>query len=496
MRYFPLMTAALAAALAYQPAYGIPDLWVNPETGSDSQSGAQEEPLRTIREALSRIASGDTVWLEPGTYGAGTGEAFPLNVPTHVRVESTDGSEVTLIDAGSASPAFYLPRGSELRGLELRLTGDWFLWIHGSQADPVSIVDCRFIGGQSVTGGQYVEFNRCEFLGQVERVLAPYGQGQRLVDCRIVGTPTSEAVGAPYAYYTAENGTVEILRTTIQGCHTAVNLDVGGSVSTIDVTIVDSLIAGNVYAGVLTSGPLSYPANDVVIDGSTIAGNGRFGLDATNAQSVVVRSSIIAEHTDFDHAGISTFEACHVADGSADGNPEVQSGPARFVDPVARDWRLRFDSPCVDRGPSTSVRPDLHGVVRAVDGDLDLTAAPDIGALEHQTLSGAQLATSGEPWEVGVTGPSGGFSTVIVSPAGYAPFGATTIFGRLFLEPQGAFRVTPVQTTGGAPTMVDLTAVLDPAWAGTTIGVQALPRSFASTSGGAYSNPLAVTVAQ
>jgi serine protease len=61
------------------------------------------------------------------------------------------------------------------------------------------------------------------------------------------------------------------------------------------------------------------------------------------------------------------------------------SEPPLFVNPGARNYRLRPSSPAVDAGNNTLAPPgDFNGRPRPVDGDGDGTATVDIGAFELQ----------------------------------------------------------------------------------------------------------------
>jgi len=56
-----------------------------------------------------------------------------------------------------------------------------------------------------------------------------------------------------------------------------------------------------------------------------------------------------------------------------------------FLDPAARNYRPRSDSPILDLGTSAGApAQDFSSFPRNVDSDLDGTAAPDIGAFENQ----------------------------------------------------------------------------------------------------------------
>ena len=52
--------------------------------GSDTNAGTCAAPFKTITKALAVAASGNSVKVDPGEYGASTGETFPLAVPAGV----------------------------------------------------------------------------------------------------------------------------------------------------------------------------------------------------------------------------------------------------------------------------------------------------------------------------------------------------------------------------------------------------------------------------
>ena len=58
-----------------------------------------------------------------------------------------------------------------------------------------------------------------------------------------------------------------------------------------------------------------------------------------------------------------------------------------FRDLAAGDYRLRWDSPCVDAGTNEGApETDILGVLRPIDGNWDGLAVTDIGAYEYAPL--------------------------------------------------------------------------------------------------------------
>ncbi|MBF2029474.1 MAG: DUF1565 domain-containing protein [Oscillatoriales cyanobacterium C42_A2020_001] len=57
-----------------------PDLYVDPESGSDQASGTEDQPFKTITQAITQAKVGTVIRLRAGTYSADTGEVFPLQM--------------------------------------------------------------------------------------------------------------------------------------------------------------------------------------------------------------------------------------------------------------------------------------------------------------------------------------------------------------------------------------------------------------------------------
>ena len=106
----------------------IATLYVNLITGSDSAAGSQSAPFKSIARAIGLAASGTTIELAPGTYSADSGEQFPLEIPSGVKVignEAYKGDRILIEGSGKfVSPTaagqnitILLATNSQLRGV-------------------------------------------------------------------------------------------------------------------------------------------------------------------------------------------------------------------------------------------------------------------------------------------------------------------------------------------------------------------------------------------
>ncbi|WP_445240320.1 DUF1565 domain-containing protein [Microcoleus vaginatus] len=129
-------------------------LYVNPQTGSDSAVGSQSAPFKTIARAIARAASGSTIQLAPGIYSAASGEKFPLEIPSGVKVignETNKGRGILIQGSGKfVSPTaagqnitILLATNSELRGVTVTNldSGGTGVWIESTSP---TVANCTF----------------------------------------------------------------------------------------------------------------------------------------------------------------------------------------------------------------------------------------------------------------------------------------------------------------------------------------------------------------
>ncbi|MDD4026179.1 MAG: hypothetical protein PHN85_09690 [Kiritimatiellae bacterium] len=96
-------TAAFAALIVNAANTWYVDCQMADYTGHDGKSS--EKAFKTIMEAVTPAASGDTIWVHPGTYNSGTGTCVSSWGWSRVGwnnkklfLRSTDGAEKTIIE--------------------------------------------------------------------------------------------------------------------------------------------------------------------------------------------------------------------------------------------------------------------------------------------------------------------------------------------------------------------------------------------------------------
>ncbi|MEQ8996281.1 MAG: S-layer homology domain-containing protein [Coleofasciculus sp. B1-GNL1-01] len=129
-------------------------LYVNPATGNDSATGDQSAPFKTLSKALQQAQADTTIQLAAGTYNATSGEIFPLQVPSGVKLvgnEQNKGDGIVIEGNGEyISPTLaqqnitlLLEDTTEVRGVTVtnKATRGTGIWIEST--DP-TITNCTF----------------------------------------------------------------------------------------------------------------------------------------------------------------------------------------------------------------------------------------------------------------------------------------------------------------------------------------------------------------
>ncbi len=129
--------------------------YVNPISGSDTNTGSQQAPFKTIAFALKQATSGTKIQLADGSYNAASGEVFPLIVGSGVIVignEANKGGGILIQGSGNylsrtfagQNVTFLLANSAELRGVTVTnpATRGSGVWIESTAP---TIANCTFI---------------------------------------------------------------------------------------------------------------------------------------------------------------------------------------------------------------------------------------------------------------------------------------------------------------------------------------------------------------
>ena len=82
----------------------VQKFYVNPASGSDTNSGSQQAPFKTLTQALKLATQETEIQLANGNYNAASGEVFPITITENVRVlgnEGNKGSSVLIEGSGN-----------------------------------------------------------------------------------------------------------------------------------------------------------------------------------------------------------------------------------------------------------------------------------------------------------------------------------------------------------------------------------------------------------
>jgi hypothetical protein len=368
-----------------------------------------------IQDAVDVASPGDVIWVTDGTYSAG-GRAVNGALTNRVAVDrpvvlqSVNGPQLTIIQGhgGTASPirCVYLTNGAALSGFTLKSggtlsSGDWEYERSGGGVlcESVSVVvsNCIITGNSAYTEGGGVYFgtlNNCTISGNS----AQQGGGTALSDlnnCVLNGN--SATWGGAALYGSLNNCSVSGNSARDPG---GTRLGEGGGTYSAALTnctlmnnyarvtgggaswgsLIGCLVAGNSAlqgggAAVDLVENCTIVGNSAPSDGGVGGGLGGGVLGGTVVNSIIVQNTDTFGAPNYDEATLSY--CCTAPDPGGTGN--ITDDPA-FVDEAGGNYRLQFDSPCINSGTNAFVGSsvDLDGNPRIVDGTVDM------GAYEHQ----------------------------------------------------------------------------------------------------------------
>ncbi|MBP5787169.1 MAG: leucine-rich repeat protein, partial [Kiritimatiellae bacterium] len=284
--------------------FGPTTLWVDAEAGDDVNPGTEEAPKASIQAAIDAAGSNDVIRVRPGTYG-------PIATYNQtLTIESTDGADVTVIDANWQDRCALLgwPGRVGAANHETRLVG--FTLLHGT-ATNVPQTQALSTDGAAVFGGV-------------------------LVRCIVQECGASNG----------KDGSI-FFRTTAESCQVISNKasyllsDSGG-----DATLSNCLITGNEVS--------NYIAYYGHLINCTIVGN---RSSRSLFASSVLSNCIVwqNEAQSSSSSGIKLRHCCWEGElGQMDVQASITNNPC-FLNSQLGDWRIQPSSPCLNRGANSFV---------------------------------------------------------------------------------------------------------------------------------------------
>lgn len=457
-RLVGVLSLLLLAALTPPAVAGT--FYIDAVNGSNANTGTSwGDSWSTISHAVASTAYDDTLLIAPGTYDAGLGETFPIDMQAR-RFHGVAGPSRTIVDGGGSSVLF---TGSHWEG-EAVIQGLWLR--NGSRAVDLDVACYMYDCVSQLTLRDVIISN--------------------MSDVGVHGHMWTDWLDASLL--------VNLERVIIEQCGKAFEIDATGITNHPDTpptaygTLVctDSLIRDN-GSGVTGFGSGDPGANWVSLDiwRCTFTGNAGMAITAGWDAHANVRNSILFGNGG-DISGDTVVRYSNTEHSTFPGIGNISTDPL-FLDPFGGDHRLVFGSPCVDRGdPVEPPGWDLAGSARPVDGDLNARERVDMGAYELAPLSLTGVPAIGTTVQLEFWGPANGVSTLYwLRGAPVTPI--PTPYGEYELGfPRSAFAT--VATAPGPPVALPLTIPADPALVGLSFSFQGL-----STSGTPFWPPMALT---
>ncbi len=351
----PLAAMIATVALASPAAASVIFVDIDQTIPTASQTGATwATAFKSLQSALAVAGAGDEIWVAEGFYKptSTADRTISFVVPSDVKVfGGFKGNEVNRNDRdvllrktvltgdigafnNAADNSFHVVRMS---GANTLLSG---FHIIGANANGGG---GNNLGGGMIVSGNNVDVHECRLYGNQAAVagaaiLATSGGVSRFVHCIVTGNQGSPS--------TIGGGAIELQNGTpgLFGC-VILNNTSGGAVRFLNTTgseiLANCIIRGNVGAGSTLEGQVQ------ILTGVSVSANGNNIEGATPS------------------VGSSTIDA--------DPKFADPNGPDGIPNNGDDNYALRGDSPCIDRGTSSAMPPDMADI----DGDgITLEAIP------------------------------------------------------------------------------------------------------------------------
>jgi hypothetical protein len=490
-----LLKLALVFALLLLPRVVVAQphtYYVDPGGSDDTGDGSVACPWRTIQHAATRVAAGDTVLINPGTYAGGITVDTPGTAAQAITFRA-NGTGVVVEGSGAERDAFYIDHAGHVvvEGLTIQHAGRAGLRI--SWSDQVTVRNCVF--ADNAKWGVFTDFSDHTLI----EGCASYGAGDEhgIYISNSSDYPTirgnrlhhNAGCGLHMNGDLSMGGDGVISYGLIERNVVYENGTSGGSGINMD-GVTDTIVRNNLLYDNHASGISLYQIdggsgsmNNLVLNNTILMpSDGRWAInipDAVDTGNKVFNNIIYSDHSWrgsilIAAPGLAGFESDYnvVVDRfSVDGgNAQIALSQWRahgyglhsfvaspvqlFVDPASDDYHLAGDGPAVNAGTTLAdVSDDLDGNARPAGPAYDIGAYEYVPSLVLQGRPGDQ--TIYLDWEVDVTLPTTSTWQIIYDPPDGTPLPPVTGIP----EPTRAYTLT--QVTNYAWYTVTLNAVLD-----------------------------------
>lgn len=407
--------------------------------GNDSRScsaaRSSGSPKQSINNASACLGPGDTLWVRGGTYyemvaemSSGTSWSAPVRIRAYRSSEGATPEAVWVSAPSNQQYALYLAWSQqyiELDGINLDGTqtpnGDAVKideW-SGGRAHHIRLKNAELrgkvtlsglvptVGGNEfinlrVHGGGYADFEHGFYVQSSNNLI----DGCEIWDFPGAGVHLYNDYGNTLSGNVVRNNVIRDGRWTASGQRHWGIIAANGASNT---KIYNNLVYGIPNQGGIAAAIYVYAGYGAEVYNNTVASSSSIGVLVAGGAATSVINNII-----FGNSGGNL--ANYIGDTIVASN--LTDDP-RFVNAGGGDFRLRSDSPAIDRGLYLGdIVNDLLGVARS--------GAPDIGAFEYGTAAG------------GGSGSGGGGGGQGSSPSGSSPDGTRVPSASSIVDASGA----------------------------------------------------------
>jgi hypothetical protein len=333
-------------------------------TGNDANLGTSSQPVKTIPQGISKLQSGDTLVIKPGTYAQRIS-----NIPS-----GTSETNRTVIKAEQAGTVILKPSGAG------------HIALVGSSGQYITL-EGLIIDGANTTSGyglrlernsdfsqqaNHITVRNLEVRNTINSCIGVAGHHHLLTGLYVhhCNPTSSSSRGVHGLYWSARDSILEnTLVSTVSGYGIQL-YDSGRADQIVNNLLRNNIFTKNGLGGVTVYGNNNKFYNNVLYDNN-------HGLETRYSGNIVCNNIAYGNRQQnlADYGSGNTFS-----------HNLVNSNP-KFVNTAAGDFRLRSDSPAIDQGMALSEAPkDYAGVLRPQG------AGYDIGAYEYKSTPSTSVS--------------------------------------------------------------------------------------------------------